>query len=106
MAYELNTGTHWGKITTFTRIPRIMRDADGLWVDVEATIYDYKNYSDTKEMSVMLHVWSQVARKSSATKQRGNCTLDVAELRTKTGLRPPSAIPCCCIAVRRRRYPP
>ncbi len=88
MTYEFNTGTAWGKVATFTRIPRIMRDADGLYVDVEATIYDHRNFADDKERTVMLHLFRQLGRRARGTKQHAYGEISVQEIRDLSGMHP------------------
>lgn len=93
MAYELNTGAAYGRVDNFSRIPRVMRDADGLYVNVEATIYDYRNYGgDDKAMSVMLNLWGLWGKKSGRTKQDVHGDLLLVKLRERTGLRPETVV--------------
>lgn len=86
MAYEFAALNGSGNVSEYTRVPRVMRDSDGLYVDVEATIYDHRNFDDDKERTVLLHIVRYLGKRSGAKKQVAVRQLPISEIRDLTGM--------------------
>lgn len=73
IAFSWKNDEQWGRVETFTRVPKILADANMQRLDFEALLLDPRNWPDRKEQAVLQHILRQLAAVAFARQEVRAC---------------------------------
>jgi len=77
----------WARVTTFSRIPKHIEDADGHEYDFEALVLDPRNWRDRTEQTVFQHIIRQLGSwTNKAAEQRASGNISLNAITKHTGM--------------------